>query len=533
MFDTDSDVDLIDKISAGARAESAAIAGRLAAIGALDSLREQELAESIFWRTDPFEEVAAEISAALRISRNRAGTQVHHARVLRDKLPMVAARFAAGDIDYRVVRTLIARTGIVDPAVWAGLDAELAARAHRWMRFSDRQLRDRVDQWIAKLDPNGVRVPPEVDEERFVQVEPSSPGMASIWANVHAEDGVALSQRLDAVANTVCVNDPRTLEQRRADAVGPLARLESQLPCRCRRDDCPAAQMRAAADAAMVHVLANESTLDGSSDDPGYLPGHGILPAESVRNLAATARRKPVVVPTEPTEPTDPAGATTPGKSTSNGATEPTQPREPAKPGEPSGAAEPGQPSEPSEPGESVDAADGSEPQYRPSVALSEFIRWRDLTCRFPGCDAPVARCDIDHTAPWPAGPTHPSNTKLFCRAHHLVKTFCPGWSDRQLPDGTIEFTAPTGHTYVTEPHGAGMFPTLATPTGDLNLPEPQAPHPDRGAKMPTRRQTREQDRQDRIAEERRLRAELNNDLDVEYQYQIWLAEEYGPPPPF
>ncbi|MGW4101218.1 HNH endonuclease signature motif containing protein [Mycobacterium sp. NPDC004974] len=497
MFDIDSDAELIDRISAGARAESGAIAGRLAAIGALDTLRERELAESILWRTDPFEEVAAEVSAALRISRGRAGTQVHHARVLRDKLPQVAARFAVGDIDYRVVCTIIARTGIVDPAVWAGLDAELAARAHRWMRFSQRQLRDRVDQWIAKLDPNGVRVPPDVAEERFVQVEAGSPGMASVWANLDAVDGAALDQRLDALAATVCEHDPRTREQRRADAVGPLARLEAQLPCRCGRDECPAAQKRAAADAAVVHVLADRATVDGTSDDPGYLPGHGILPAESVRDLAATAKLKPLHVPT--------------GQAKAG------------KPDEPAEATEQTQPTD----------SDGSEPGYRPSVALSEFIRWRDLTCRFPGCDAPVERCDIDHTMPYPLGPTHPSNAKLYCRAHHLVKTFCAGWSDRQLPDGTVEFTGPTGHTYTTEPHGAGMFPTLAQPTGELNLPEPPAHHPNRGARMPTRRQTREQDRRDRINAERRLRAELNNDLEIERQYQAWLAEEYGPPPPF
>ncbi|OBB01359.1 hypothetical protein A5665_19530 [Mycolicibacterium fortuitum] len=66
MFDGGSDAVLIDKIGAAARAESVAIAARLAAIGALDSLREQELVESILWRTDPFEEVAAEVSAAMR-----------------------------------------------------------------------------------------------------------------------------------------------------------------------------------------------------------------------------------------------------------------------------------------------------------------------------------------------------------------------------------------------------------------------------------------------------------------------------------
>ena len=37
---------------------------------------------------------------------------------------------------------------------------------------------------------------------------------------------------------------------------------------------------------------------------------------------------------------------------------------------------------------------------YRPSRALAEFVRLRDLFCRFPGCDCPAAQCDIDHTIP-------------------------------------------------------------------------------------------------------------------------------------
>ena len=48
-----------------------------------------------------------------------------------------------------------------------------------------------------------------------------------------------------------------------------------------------------------------------------------------------------------------------------------------------------------------------------PSARLAEFIRCRDLTCRFPGCDVPAWDTDIDHTVAWPAGPTHPS--KLRC----------------------------------------------------------------------------------------------------------------------
>ncbi len=45
------------------------------------------------------------------------------------------------------------------------------------------------------------------------------------------------------------------------------------------------------------------------------------------------------------------------------------------------------------------------EPRYTPSRKIAEFVRCRDLTCRFPGCDKPAQVCDIDHTVPYPVGP--------------------------------------------------------------------------------------------------------------------------------
>ena len=174
------------------------------------------------------------------------------------------------------------------------------------------------------------------------------------------------------------------------------------------------------------------------------------------------------------------------------------------------------------------------DPGYRPSAKTTEFVRWRDLTCRWPGCDRPVEKCDIDHTVPYPAGPTHPSNTKPYCRTHHLIKTFITGdggWTDQQLADGTIILTAPTGHTYRSEPHGAAMFPALAQSTGELDIPPAlqELPETDRRSMMPRRKQTREQDRRDRINAERRQRSELI--AEEERQRQAWLAANYQPPP--
>ena len=136
------------------------------------------------------------------------------------------------------------------------------------------------------------------------------------------------------------------------------------------------------------------------------------------------------------------------------------------------------------------------EPRYTPSQAMGEFVRCRDLTCRFPGCDKPAQVCDLDHTVAYPVGPTHPSNLKCLCRFHHLLKTFwngLGGWRDRQLPDGTIIWTSPTGHTYTTYPGSPHLFPSLCNPPPPCGTGEPPAVQPagERGAMMPKRRHTR------------------------------------------
>ena len=459
MFDDVSEVGLIDGIGAASRAESAAMARRLALIGELDARRAVELVERRWWRVDPFLEVAAEVAAALNISRSRVGDQIHLARVLRDELPAVAAVFAAGAIDYRMVDTIISRTDNVALDRKPAVDAGIARHCVKWMRLSKPKLRDRVDLWVAKHDPAAVRVPPKVDDGRYIEVGETSAGMAGIWANVRASDAAVFDRRLEALAATVCDLDPRTKQQRRSDALGPLARREDTLA------------ERTAVGEIVIHVLAEQATVDGTSDQPGYLPGFGILPAESVRDLAQTATVKPLAMP------------------------------------------------------------DGAEPGYRPSPTLAQFVRFRDLTCRFPGCDAPAQVCDVDHTIPYPDGPTHPSNTKLYCRTDHLLKTFYAGfgWADRQFPDGTVVFTTPTGHTYRTQAHGGTLFPALAQPTGDLGEIKVPDESPHREVMMPTRRQTREQDRRDRITTERQQRIELNNQQ--QRKHWAWLAANEKPPP--
>jgi hypothetical protein len=150
------------------------------------------------------------------------------------------------------------------------------------------------------------------------------------------------------------------------------------------------------------------------------------------------------------------------------------------------------------------------EPGYTPSAGLARFVRCRDMTCRFPGCDEPADHCDIDHTIPYPVGPTCASNLKCLCRKHHLLKTFCD-WLDRQLPDGTVIWTAPSGQTYTTYPGSRLLFPSLCRPTAPVTVPaNAHSIEPSRGLKMPRRKSTRAQDRAKRIDAERARNQELS-----------------------
>ncbi|MFC5381680.1 HNH endonuclease signature motif containing protein, partial [Aquipuribacter nitratireducens] len=121
---------------------------------------------------------------------------------------------------------------------------------------------------------------------------------------------------------------------------------------------------------------------------------------------------------------------------------------------------------------------------YRPSAALERAIRARDLTCRFPGCRARARRCDVDHTIPYPQGPTCACNLASVCRFHHRLKHRA-GWHLTQLGNGALRWRSPTGHTYTTHPADTDHpyqppHTTTTTPTNPTTaLTTAPPPHPD------------------------------------------------------
>ncbi|WP_082972727.1 HNH endonuclease signature motif containing protein, partial [Mycobacterium sp. E2497] len=441
---------LLERVSWCARAENRAAAAQLCCVGELFAYRLSRCGETEEWAVDTEAAVAAEIAAELRISQGMAASRVRYARAMRERLPKVGAVFKAGEIDFRMFQTLVFRTDLItDAEVLAAVDVQLAANVVRWPSLTQGRLGAQVDKIVARADADAVRRRRERAAGREVWIGEMGDGLARLEGVLFSPDAHALEARLNALAATVCAHDPRTRAQRRADGLGALAAGADRLGCRCGRADC-AAGGRSPASAVVIHVLAERATLDGDGAAPGCeVRADGLIPPEVVAELAASAKLVPLVHPAD------------------------------APP----------------------------EQGYVPSAALADFVRCRDLTCRWPGCDCPAVACDIDHTIPYSVGgPTHASNLKCLCRTHHLVKAFW-GWQEKQLPDATLILTSPAGRIYVTTPGSALLFPSLCWATGALAAPEVD-PFQDycaeRTAMMPTRRRTRARDRATRVATERR-----------------------------
>ncbi|GEK80529.1 HNH endonuclease signature motif containing protein [Agrococcus baldri] len=109
---------------------------------------------------------------------------------------------------------------------------------------------------------------------------------------------------------------------------------------------------------------------------------------------------------------------------------------------------------------------------YVPSTRLKKLLRARDQRCRWPGCNARAVRCDIDHTRAWAAGgTTDHANLAHLCRRHHTLKgaqlSRARRWKVRQRSPGVLEFTSPMGHTYIDQPPQTGpAFHDTSSPWG-------------------------------------------------------------------
>ena len=485
MFDSEfaaaSDVELVAAIEDGVRQEAIAGARRLAAIAELTRRRVEDDDERALWVCDPWACAAAEVGAAMAIGSRRASGQMRIAEALREHLPQVAALFGKGALSTRLVSTITWATRLVQgEQAWADIDAAIAERAVKWERLSEEKLRVAVEAQVARFDPDAQRRTETAVRGRDFTIGACDDDTetVSVFGQLLAPAAAVWRDRVAAMVNGLCADDPRSAGERRSDAAGAIADGNDVLVCRCGSPDCPTAGVTPksnvvirmiAEQAAIADATATEEEQPAAEERvaadeepavksqvrpaaPALLLGHGVVPnallAEAIRNGATV---KAIGLP----------------------------------------GVEP-------------------EPRYRPSEELAEFVRMRDLFCRFPGCDVPADRCDLDHARPWPYGPTHASNLNCKCRLHHLMKTFwigVGGWSDEQRPDGTVIWRAPSGATFTTQPGSRLLFPAWDVTTAELPAPETKPPLDGqyRALMMPRRKRTRAADIAAAIQAERAL----------------------------
>ena len=83
---------------------------------------------------------------------------------------------------------------------------------------------------------------------------------------------------------------------------------------------------------------------------------------------------------------------------------------------------------------------------------MRKWLRVRDGTCRFPGCNRNAQYSDIDHTTAWAeGGQTRTDNLAHLCPKHHKLK-HDTGWTVSQADDDILIWVSPSGHRYTTEP---------------------------------------------------------------------------------
>ncbi|GAA3232834.1 HNH endonuclease signature motif containing protein [Pseudonocardia petroleophila] len=361
-----------------------------------------------------------EIALALSISRSTAGARLAQARRLTETLTATLAAHEAGEIDGSKVRAICDATHpLFEDAAVRVQDRVLPAAA----RQSRAQLVAALRRAVIAIDPEGANERhARARRDRRVVVGAEDEGMASLWALLAAPDALAAHQWLTRLARGLGTDDPRGMDARRADLlvglltgrvavaepdldVDPSAGADGDGPREGEVAPVPAGGAGPALRVApvnpgkpLVHVVVPFSTLTGAEHQPCELAGYGPIPADLARRIAADAVWKRLV--------TDPL----------------------------SGA-----------------LLDHGRTTYRPPAALTDFVRARDVHCRSPLCRRRALDSELDHTVPFPHGPTAEHNLTHGCTLHHHEK-HSPGWTVVQHPDGTLEWTTPTGHTYVSEP---------------------------------------------------------------------------------
>jgi len=356
-----------------------------------------------------------EVAAALRLSGHTAQRRIDTARDLCTRLPGTLQALAAGELSYLQAVVIAEATRDLDAPAATAVEQRVLARA---ATQTVAELRRAVARAVLAADPaRGEHAHQHALAERSVQCWPAPDGMAEIRALLGAPDAALVMSAVNHLATKTEATDPRGIEARRADAlVSVFTSASGQALAGQGTSPGERRPVRA-----QIQVTVPATTLLGISDTPGELAGHGPITAHTARELAATGTWRRLLIHPATGQLLDHGRRThTPDHTIwAQLLTEPI----------------------------TAHTLDHGRRRYRPPAPLAAFVTARDRVCRFPGCNQPAHRCDLDHCRTWQAGGTTcPDNLTALCRRHHRAKH--GPWTLIRNPDGSITWISPIGKRY-------------------------------------------------------------------------------------
>lgn len=213
-----------------------------------------------------------ELSLALKLPVPTVERKVARARRLRGTMPMVWQAWHDGRISTAAVEAIDrAALRLIDPASVAALDDIAVGRVGD---LTPGQAIRSLDRWVERTEADAAAARHQLAHaDRNVALRPAGDGMSRLTALLPTAEAAAIMQRLTGAAHDLPADDPRTIDQARADLLADLL-LERQPGGLGYR--------------AVIGITVPLSSLMGFSNTPGELTDRSAtIPAHIVRAAMA------------------------------------------------------------------------------------------------------------------------------------------------------------------------------------------------------------------------------------------------------
>jgi hypothetical protein len=331
---------------------------------------------------------AAEIGAALHMTRRAAETETSLAVTLCRHYPRVFQAVLLGSIDLYRAKIIIQHTMLLPDTTTQQVVEQVLDEA---AALTPSQLHRRLEKLCIDVDPDTAkkRYDQSIQERRLI-VEPSGSGTANILGmDLPPHDAAVIGKWIHREALKLKrLGDDRSMDQLRADIYLDLLKRR-YVGGKITR-----------ADYGILDIKLTAGTLTGLTDESAELGGYGPILADIARQIVDhqqhTERRWTLIDP------------------------------------------------------DTKQPIDGGITRRKPTTAQRRRAETLYPTCIHPGCRTPAVACDIDHRIPWRHRHlTCSCDLGPMCRHHHTIRHRY-GWTYQLVNNGDIIHTTPLGHQYTT-----------------------------------------------------------------------------------